>query len=98
MKLQCLCLCVGSCARSAAVRLHGIGGSCQERFCGTPIAEVSGLVAGVDIGVNLTEPGGVGEELATSGKLMCGSSLSTDDVERSITGSASFSSLPSSTP
>ena len=98
MKLQCLCLWVGSCARSAAVRLQGIGGSSQEIFGGTSIPDVSGLVAGVDIGVVLTEPGGVGEQLDAGGGLGCVSSLSACDVEIFSMGSPRSPSLPFSTP
>ena len=63
MKLQCLCLLTGSPARSSFVRLHGIGGNIQEESLGGMSIEVSGLVAGVGIGVVSIVPGGVGELL-----------------------------------
>ena len=62
------------------------------------MVDVSGLVAGVDIGVVLAEPGGVGEQLAVGGELRCGSSLSASSVEMSSPGSPTSSSLPFSNP
>ena len=46
-----------------------MGRSSQEMSCGAATADVSGLVAGVEIGVVTTEPGGVGEQLAAGVEL-----------------------------
>ena len=65
------------------------------------IADVSGLVAGVDsdTGVDANEPGGVGEQLGPGvGLVAGGTSLVVDDKEMFKSGIPSISSLPFSTP
>ena len=81
------------------MRLHSIGGSCQERSCGIAIADVSGLVAGVDTGVGANELGGVGEQLGPGvGLVAGGASLVVDEKEMFMSGIPPISSLPFSTP
>ena len=59
---------------------------------------MSGLVAGVDIGVVFIEAGGVGEQLDTGGGLGCVSSLSAYDVETFSMVSSRSPPLSFSTP
>ena len=98
MKLQCLCLWTGSLARSSFVRLHGIGGNNQEESLGGWNIDVSGLVAGVEIGVTSAVLGGGGEQVVCDVGLGGVSSLVVDDIELFSSVSAMLSVLPFSTP
>ena len=73
-------------------------GSSHEKSLGGLSTDVSGLVAGVGIGVTSDVPGGVGEQLVSDVGLWGVSSLVIDDVEVFSSGSAAFSVLPFSTP